>query len=229
MLALLGKPVRFGMNEPGILCVFAKPPFAGQVKTRLAARVGDEPAARVARALFTDTWAQVRSVGWARSVVASTQLVPEAFGVGPQDIWLQGEGDLGARLERIFERALSQAPWALALGADCPVLPAGALEAARRALQTHDAVLGPAQDGGYYLIGLRRLVPGLFADLPWSTNRTHAATHERLLSCSLTVAHVEPAFDVDELEDLVRLRTLLRARPALAPNTAVLLDSLGGI
>jgi rSAM/selenodomain-associated transferase 1 len=213
------------MNELGILCVFAKPPVAGQVKTRLAARLGAEPAASVARALFADTWAQVRSVGWARCVVASTHLVPEAFGVGPEHIWLQGEGDLGARLERIFERALSEAPWALALGADCPVLPSGALEAARRALQTHDAVLGPAHDGGFYLLGLRRLVPGLLQNLPWSSNRTHAATHERLVSRNLTVTQVEAAFDVDELPDLVRLRALLLARPALAPNTAALLDS----
>jgi glycosyltransferase A (GT-A) superfamily protein (DUF2064 family) len=132
------------------ICIFAKPPVAGGVKTRLASALGPEIAAELARAFLDDTMAAVRALGWARVAVAST-----APHEGVETL-LQGEGDLGARIERVLRAALADAPFAIAIGADAPALPRRLLEAARDVLQRADEVLGPADDGGFYLLGLRR-------------------------------------------------------------------------
>ena len=214
------------MSEQGIVCVFAKPPRAGQVKTRLAAHVGDETARLLARAFFDDTWARLDGLSWARRVLASTDDEPAAFGLGTVELWLQGEGDLGDRMERVMRRALGQAPWVIALGADNPAMPLHCLERARAAFENHQAVLGPAADGGYYLLGLSRLPENLLRGLPWSSPATLAATRARLEANGLKVALIEPGFDIDELEDLRRLKDLLRVAPALAPKTFAALASI---
>ena len=220
-----GTPPRPGTAR-GIVCVFAKPPHPGRTKTRLAARVGERQASALARAFFDDTWSRVTSVPWLRPVLASTEEDLTAFGLDAAEVWLQGQGDLGQRMERVLSRALDTAPWVIALGADSPSMPLSALEAARAALLTHDAVLGPADDGGYYLLGLRRLPTNLLAQLPWSSPNTLQATHERLIARGLTVALIDRGFDVDEVEDLERLRRLLEVDPSLAPRTFAVLNSL---
>ncbi|MFO0601119.1 MAG: TIGR04282 family arsenosugar biosynthesis glycosyltransferase [Myxococcaceae bacterium] len=214
------------LPTPGVVAVFAKPPRPGEVKTRLGAVLGHEAATRLARAFFEDTWNGLQRVPDLHRVIASTTDEPAAFGAPTAEVWLQGEGDLGARIERIARRALAQAPWFIALGADSPGLPAARLEAARAALLRHDAVLGPAEDGGYYLLGLKRLSPGLFADLPWSTNTTFNATRHRLVERGYSVATIQTWFDVDEPSDLERLRTELASGTLQAPRTAAALAKL---
>lgn len=213
------------MAEAGIVCVFAKPPVAGEVKTRLAAKLGAPRAAALARAFFDDTWARLSAVPSVRVVLASTRDDSAAFGLEGLELWLQGEGDLGARLERVMQRALKIAPWVIAVGADSPAMPRTTLANAIACLATHDAVLGPVADGGYCLIGLRSLHPGLLSGLPWSTPQTSSATLERLTSRGLKVALLPLGFDVDEVEDLSRLRDVLAMDPTLAPRTAALLRS----
>ncbi|MBW1880006.1 MAG: TIGR04283 family arsenosugar biosynthesis glycosyltransferase [Deltaproteobacteria bacterium] len=208
------------MTEPGHICVFAKPPVPGGVKTRLAPAMGQDGAAALARAFLADTWATVTGVPWATPVIASTTEDPEALGVdGDTEVWLQGEGDLGARMERVISRALRSGPWAIAIGADSPGLPQTQLDAARDALQEADAVLGPTPDGGYYLLGLRRCPPGLLGELPWSQSNTLVATRRRLEERGLTVRMLPPFFDVDEPRDLRRLRAFLDQFPDAAPHT----------
>jgi len=206
--------------EPGHICVFAKPPTPGRVKTRLVPALGPEGAAILARAFLADTWAAVADVSWATAVLASTADDPEALGVEPQtELWLQGEGDLGDRMERVLSRALRAGPWAIAIGTDSPGLPRTLLEAARDALQEADAVLGPTPDGGYYLLGLRRCPPGLLSGLPWSRSDTLAATRRRLEERGLTARMLPPFFDVDEPPDLRRLHAWLDQVPEAAPET----------
>lgn len=211
------------------VCVFAKPPRAGEAKTRLIPALGAEKAAAAAAAFLADTWEAVSGLPWARPVLATTRvpgaedapaLGPAAAAFAGADVWLQGEGDLGARMERILARALERSACALALGADSPGLPVERLEEARAALATHDAVLGPAEDGGYYLLGLRRCPPGLLAGLPWSASNTREATHERLVQWGFSVALLPPWFDVDLPEDLERLARLLARGEVHAPHTA---------
>lgn len=209
------------------LCVFAKVPRAGEAKTRLAPAVGAEGAAELARAFITDTWAEVSRVPWARPILASTGAAwPEGLLPSSIESWPQGEGDLGARMERILHRALEMCPAAMALGADSPGLPMTHLEEARAALEHADAVFGPSDDGGFYLLALRRLPVGAFENLPWSQPETLARTEERLKSLGLTVARVAPFFDVDVPADLERLETELSAGRLHAPATAAVLSTL---
>ena len=190
------------------VCLFAKPPRAGEAKTRLIPALGAEGAAALARAFLEDTWALLAALPWARAVLSSPLPWPEPLLPSPApELWLQGEGELGARLERILTRALAQTPLAMALGADSPGLPPAHLVQARAALAEADAVLGPSADGGFYLLGLRRaLPPGALSGLPWSAPDTLLHTEARLRTLGLRVARSAPYLDVDTPEDLQRLR-----------------------
>jgi rSAM/selenodomain-associated transferase 1 len=199
------------------VCIFAKEPLAGQVKTRLAVSTGTIAAAQLAAAFLRDTVALVRPLEIPFVVAWSGQ--PDA---APRDneVWPQGEGDLGDRLERVLSRALTRSGWAIALGADSPGLPARNLLAGVEALRSHDAVVGPTRDGGYYLLGLTRLEPGLLAGVPWSTASTRLSTVERLGARGYRLATLKTWFDVDDGRDLERLTSMLRRHVVCADETA---------
>lgn len=203
------------------VCIFAKPPVPGEAKTRLAREVGFVEAARLARAFLHDTWATVSTLPWARPILATTtsDLIP--FGLGDDlVVWPQGPGDLGNRLERILARGVAEAGQALVIGADIPGLPQGHLDVARHVLESHDVVLGPTEDGGFYLIGASRHLPvGALSDIPWSCEDTLTKTEERLMRAGLSLARAPSWFDVDEPADLVRARQMLAHNPMAAPRT----------
>lgn len=218
------------MRSEATLCVFAKPPRAGEVKTRLAAAIGNAPAAELARAFLEDTWAAASALPWARAVLASTEpSAVERAGSRRGLVWPQGTGDLGERLERVLRRALRESPAALAIGTDTPGLPTPLLLEARSALRRADAVLGPCEDGGFYLLGLRRCPSGLLRDLPWSTADTFRRTVARLRDRGLRTAVISPWFDVDRPADLEWLRTLITRGELNAPRTARALEALDGL
>ncbi len=141
-------------------------------------------------------------------------------------VLLQGEGDLGARIEHVLRAALKSAPVAMAIGADTPAVPSRLLESARAALQDADVAIGPADDGGFYLLALRHCPEGLLRDLPWSSVDTLHATLKRLRALNLRTRLLEPWFDVDRAEDLERLRTLVEQGMLRAPRTALVLTGL---
>lgn len=208
------------------ICVLAKPPVAGAVKTRLAAAIGATRATELARAFLIDTCAAVRTTPRARACLATTGPVEAALAAElAVPIWPQGEGDLGARLERVLARALEDATHAIAIGGDTPGLPPQLLEAARAGLATADAVIGPAADGGFYLLGLRRCPRGLLADLPWSVPETCERTVEQLRRRGLSVVELPPWSDVDHAADLQLLQTLLDSGVIAAPATRELLGT----
>lgn len=205
------------MPSPIPICIFAKPPVPGTVKTRLAA--GDR-AARLARAFLIDTCTAARELPWAKPIVATTGPLDPALSARLElPTWPQGEGDLGARIERVLRRALAMAPGAIAIGADTPGLPPERLAAARAALADADAAIGPTDDGGFYVLALRRCPEGLLADLPWSRDDTFAATHARLRDRGFVTKVLDPWFDVDRPADLPRLEALLSAGTLVAPET----------
>jgi hypothetical protein len=204
-----------------MICIFAKPPVAGQVKTRLAASIGAGAAARLARAFVEDTIESVQTLPWAQAALATTEEVEAGV-----PVLLQGEGDLGTRIERVLRTALERAPMAMAIGADAPALPARLLESARMALRTADVAIGPAEDGGFYLLALRRCPEGLLRDLPWSSADTLHAILKRLRVLGLRTTLLDPWFDVDRVEDLDRLRTLIAERAVIAPRTERVLAQL---
>ena len=208
------------------VCILVKEPRAGTVKTRLAAAIGAEAAAGLARAFFLDTLA-LAQLAPARVVVALEGDDAAFPGLRERvEVWPQGDGDLGARLERVLRRALGERPRALAIGTDSPGLPLSVLEQGLAALGQHDAVLGPADDGGFYLLGLNACPEGLLAGLPWSAADTRARTLSRLQERGLSTSLLAPWFDVDVAADLERLRALLASGALRAPATAEVLRGL---
>jgi rSAM/selenodomain-associated transferase 1 len=208
------------------ICVFAKPPHAGKAKTRLIPRLGAEGAARVAEALLQDTLAAAISVPNAGVIIAATEyFVVDGFENVP--VWLQPEGDLGTRLEGVLQRALSQSAYAVAIGADTPGLrPAMITESSGR-LRAVDAVLGPADDGGFYLIGLRRYLDGAFQNIRWSDCTTLTDTVARLGNLGLSYSLADSWFDVDTPEDLDRAARLIHSGFIAAPRLTAALQSVG--
>ncbi len=217
------------MQRDTSVCVFFKPPVPGKVKTRLIPAVGAEGASELAVAFFRDTWDCVQSLDWAVPVVASTELAESGLLRQPHfEVWLQGEGDLGCRLERILTKALTRTRFAIALGADSPGIPARLLEQAHDALLSADAVLGPCDDGGFYLLGIRRCPPQMLARIPWSQSTTLAYTLDRLHALGMTTALLESWFDIDRPEDLEQTAKLLAGGSLNAPHTANALARLYG-
>lgn len=184
------------------LLIFVRNPEPGKVKTRLARDVGDERALRIYLALLQHT----REV--ALAVDAHRYLFYSNF-IDHQDEWpgqafhklLQNRGNLGDRMSAAFGLALESRQKAVIIGSDCPQLSTDIVEEAFRLLDQHDAVIGPADDGGYYLLGMRNLYPGLFLDMPWSTPEVFRQTVHRLEQAQATYALLPMLSDVDYLED----------------------------
>jgi rSAM/selenodomain-associated transferase 1 len=195
------------------ICIFAKPPVPGEVKTRLIPALGAAGAARLASAMLRDVWHAVESYPGVRPILATTKPGVFPVSVREPDMWLQGEGDLGERIERIIIRGLQESTAVIALGADSPAFSGAHLGAALECLAAHDAVVGPSIDGGFYLLALRRCPSRLFASLPWSTGETRRALKARLREHAFSIAELEPLFDIDTPTDLSALTEYLAAHP----------------
>lgn len=192
-------------QSPAIL-VFVRAPEAGRVKTRLAAEVGPEAALRVYVRLAEHTLREARAAGAAVRVhftpAGAEDAVRRWLGEGVAYL-PQAEGGLGERMRRAFEEAFAAGHGRVVIvGSDLPGLSAGLLRQALALLERNEAVLGPAADGGYYLLGLRRAVPEAFQGIPWSTGEVLARTVERLRAAGVEPVLLETLGDVDEAEDL---------------------------
>jgi rSAM/selenodomain-associated transferase 1 len=120
----------------------------------------------------------------------------------------QGEGSLGVRMLRTLERTLSSHEAAIIIGADCPALTGKHLAAASQALAGHDVVLTPAEDGGYVLVGARRIDEAMFDAIDWGTDRVMEQQRRQLRHTGLSWHEMETLWDVDRPEDLARLKAL---------------------
>jgi uncharacterized protein len=187
--------------------VFVRAPEAGRVKTRLAAEIGAEAALRVYRRLAEHALIQAQAVAGAAVRVHFT---PAGAGEAVR-AWLgegaaylpQADGDLGARMEAAFADAFAAGFRRVAtIGSDLPDLSADVLRRTFALLETREAVIGPARDGGYYLLGLTRPVPGLFGGIAWSTGEVFARTMEKLAAAGIEPAVLGERADVDEARDL---------------------------
>lgn len=203
------------------VCVFAKPPVPGSVKTRLGAHVGGEAAAEMARALFDDTWAVIRATPGLRPVLATTDPGRPGLEVPAGEVWGQGGGDLGARVERVLRRGLARAPVAVAMGADTFGLDAACLARVQAGIAGLDALLAPSTDGGFWWLAVRRLPVGTLAGVPWSTARTSAAVRGALVGRGLSLAEGERAQDLDEVTDLAGLLRAGASHPAAGRAVAL--------
>jgi uncharacterized protein len=194
------------------VAIMAKAPQPGQVKTRLCPPLSHSEAAQLYQCFLVDKIAQVNGLHGGAPVVSYspdeskpmfTDLTPSHFTLIPQ----RGD-DLGARLLFTFEQLFRQGyPQVLVIDSDTPTLPTAYLEQALRliAAEENDVVLGPTEDGGYYLIGLRQSHHALFERMPWSSSQVFPETKRRSEQFGLTVACTEAWYDVDTPEDLTRL------------------------
>jgi len=169
--------------------------------------------------MLEDVWRIVESCPGVRPMFATTRVGKFPVGLREADTWLQGEGDLGERIERIVMRGLEQSGAMMAIGADTPAFTATHVTTALAYLKSHDAVLGPSTDGGFYLVGLRRCPRGLFASIPWSTAETCQAMKKRLRQHDFSIAELEPLFDVDTPADMSTLGTYLAAHSSVESAT----------
>lgn len=193
------------------LHLLARAPVPGRVKTRLIPTLGEEGASRLQRALLEQTLA----------------LPPLAF--EQRFLWLDGDadrplqrlaegqdwvvveqpaGDLGERMRRIAALGLAEHDGVVLIGNDCPALDGNYLQQACAALEEHRAVLGPAEDGGYVLLGLRSLDHCLFEDMPWGGDQVLARTCECLQRLAWPHLLLPTLWDVDRPQDLARLAEL---------------------
>lgn len=201
------------MTMQARLLVFTRAPVAGAAKTRLIPELGAEGAAQLHAALIAHTLA-VAAVArpyelqlWhAGDDVDGT--LDNMAGAAGASLHRQPEGDLGARMEHALGQATADGRHAIVIGTDCPWLSAGTLQEAEEALGAADAVLGPADDGGYVLLGLHGVAPSLFADVDWGTERVLATTRERLAELGWDWRELASRPDVDRPEDLDALVAL---------------------
>lgn len=244
------------MTRPAIL-IFIKAPRPGAAKTRLTPFLSAEAAAQVAVCLARDAALLARRClpPGGRLVVAyapddgwpdlERALSPVARSFEPPLIPMCQTGEnLGERMAAAVGEAFDTHGFGpvVLLGADCPLLPPEAIHAAfqRLGAEETDVILGPAEDGGYYLIGLRAglraapALPLLFADVAWSTETVCAQTvaNAERLGLRVSAAELPPGYDIDTPADLVRLRDEINAAPALAaraPSMARWLHNNAGL
>ena len=193
-----------------VLLIFCKAPIPGQVKTRLQPALSAEQAVQAHRRLTTMTLNRAF-----RQPLCPVELhcAPDTFHDFFQDcarhypltLKTQRGADLGERMQHAFADALSRYRHVLLMGCDCPSLSCDDLQQALMKLQTgHDAVIAPADDGGYVLLGLNQAQPELFSDMTWGHDQVMAATRRRAEAIGLSLYELESQWDVDNYQDWQR-------------------------
>lgn len=219
---------RAGSN--GTLLIHAKAPLPGLAKSRLidpARGFDEEFVARLSDAFLRDTIDHASRVGAYELVLHFTpndareyfrELHPAAV-LEPQI-----DAPFGERLRHGFARCFARGvDRVVAIGMDTPHLEATTMRRGFERLDRHDVVLGPAEDGGYYLIGMRGERDEIFDGIDWSTDRVAEQTRRRARECGATLTELESMFDIDRPEDVVRLRERIAANPQSSPRTAAVL------
>ena len=188
-----------------MLIIFVKNPEKGKVKTRLAATVGDDKALSIYLELMRHT----REIALATDV---KRLLFYSQNINTADAWsnenfekhLQADGDLGDRMSAAFQTALAQSEKAVIIGSDCASLTPEIVREAINALDENDFVVGPTFDGGYYLLGMKKIAPSLFEKVEWSTESVFTTTIDRIKALGASYHLTEKLSDIDYEEDWVK-------------------------
>lgn len=185
------------------LIIFVKNPVLGKTKTRLAATVGNQRALNVYVQLLQLTQKAAAATNCIRHVFYTDEIENDMWDDDKFNKHLQKGGSLGERMQNAFSQVFALgAKKALIIGSDCPQLTAQIIENAFDLLRTNDTCIGPARDGGYYLLGMKTLHPFLFEDKQWSTATVLSDTKRSLSENSLSYALLPTLSDVDREEDL---------------------------
>ncbi|MEO7300080.1 MAG: TIGR04282 family arsenosugar biosynthesis glycosyltransferase [Verrucomicrobiota bacterium] len=186
------------------LIIFAKAPRPGQVKSRLASSIGEiaacEAYQKITR-LLLDNLHGLENVEIRFAPDEAESEMRKWLGHG-YEYAPQGSGDLGERLQRAFQENFSAGNQrVIVIGSDCPYVTKQDIEAAANALTLKDVVLGPANDGGYWLMGLRKPQPALFQEIPWSSEKVLETTLIRISEAQLSFQLLHKLHDIDVAED----------------------------
>ena len=222
------------MNGPRQrLILFTRYPVPGKVKTRLIPALGAERAAGLHRRLTLRALRTAETLCAARGVDLEIRF--DGGSEAAMRHWLgdgklfrpQCEGDLGERMSRAFEESFREgSPATVIIGADCPGLTSELLSAAFDALSTNRVVLGPANDGGYYLIGLSRAAPEIFRGIAWGTDTVFADSLRILAQSDVKPALLECLDDVDRPEDVSAFRAIVEKEEADVSRVSVIIPAL---
>jgi len=186
------------------LVIFVRNPISGKVKTRLAKDIGDERALEIYLQLLHHTLEITRSLSFRKFIYYADE-------VSDYDLWsvpgytkrIQNGNDLGERMLNSFKELFDQGFTRIILiGSDCLQLKTNTLEQAVTLLDSNTSVIGPASDGGYYLLGLNKLFPDLFVNKPWSTDQVFAKTVDDFINNGISYALLEELSDIDDATDL---------------------------
>jgi rSAM/selenodomain-associated transferase 1 len=214
-----------------VLVIMAKAPKPGAVKTRLTPSLPLQAATEFYRCLLGDTLALARSLGGVEIAImcpdSDVNELARLAGQGARVVAQKGEG-LAAGLTSVFAHfAESQQRRIIAFNSDSPHLPRSVLEEAFEALASHDTVVGPTYDGGYYLVGAKAFHPTLFTGDGMGTSSALERLLSRARTLELSVGFVDPFYDIDVADDLIRLAGELECALAQAPRTALWLKQWG--
>lgn len=184
------------------LIVFVKNPVLGTVKTRLANSIGDEKALEVYQDLVEKCRNECLEVNAERHLFYSKQIAKDSWDEIAFSKHLQSDGDLGDKITDAFRKTFKEQGKVIIIGSDCYDLDAAVIEEAFQKLDFSDVVIGPANDGGYYLLGTKFFHPELFQNITWSTELVLKETIQQANSKNLSVNLLKELIDLDTLEDL---------------------------
>ncbi len=199
------------MASSKTIIVFAKAPIPGEVKTRLTPFLTAEKAAALHRKLVEHTLQTVSSVSdckvelWVGSQHSWWSVLTGQYDLV---VFEQCGEDLGARMLFAVNDALQRSDQVLIVGTDSPAISADYIQTAFTGLEQEDIVIGPADDGGYVMLGLRRSLPCLFGNMPWGSDGVYAATVARLRADNLSWCEMPSLMDIDRPEDFLALSQL---------------------
>ena len=203
-----------------VFALFARAPRLGRVKTRLSPRFTPEEALALHVALLADSLELLRRGAAAtqaagRLYLADGELPDPEIAAPGIELRPQQGADLGERLRRAFQEALEPGPGRMVvIGSDSPQLPVQWVARAFEELESHELIIGPARDGGYYLLGVRRVHPFLFEEIPWGTSQVYRETVRRARRQGVSIASLPALDDVDVEESVARLLRELSTREA---------------
>ena len=205
------------MSGAARIVIFAKAPVPGRAKTRLIPALGEAGAARLAHRMLAGTVAEANLAGLGIPELCATPHPgdPQWSGLLPAGVRVsdQGEGDLGERLASAARRVIGDGERILLIGTDCPDLDGVRLRAAASQLDHHDAVIHPAVDGGFVLLGLRRFDASVFRGIAWSTDSVAEDTKARISALGWSLYVGDTLRDIDEPADLQAARVIFRSGP----------------
>lgn len=192
------------MKSKKLLLIFVKNPEKGKVKTRLAKTVGDDKAYKIYLKLLNFTIQVVKKVD-AKKQIWYSSFIDDSDGLGGPDFKkkLQHGKNLGQRMLKAFQSGFEDHfEKIVIIGSDCPGITPKIINDAFTGLNQNEVVIGPSEDGGYYLLGLRKLIPGIFEDIPWSTEQVFFETVNVLKKEEKDFELLPVLNDIDTAEDL---------------------------